>query len=128
MAEFHGVFESATEGVGFEPTEPLRVQRFSRPSQSTTLAPLRGGKRFWLGERRGWKVGRQLCLLLDRVGSGLHGFGDDILGDVNGNIGGDGDGQSVAGAGVDLNEVALEANAEFGEIGVVAQLGDEDVL
>src|SRR5688572_13847605 len=29
------------ERVGFEPTVPLRAQRFSRPSQSTTLAPLR---------------------------------------------------------------------------------------
>ena len=28
--------------VGFEPTEPLRVQRFSRPPDSTTLAPHRG--------------------------------------------------------------------------------------
>src|SRR5262245_32252665 len=29
-----------TERVGFEPTVPLRVQRFSRPPDSTTLAPL----------------------------------------------------------------------------------------
>jgi hypothetical protein len=29
------------ERVGFEPTVPVRVQRFSRPSDSTTLAPLR---------------------------------------------------------------------------------------
>ena len=29
------------ERVGFEPTVPLRVQRFSRPPDSTTLAPLR---------------------------------------------------------------------------------------
>ena len=31
------------ERVGFEPTVRLPVQRFSRPSHSTTLAPLRGG-------------------------------------------------------------------------------------
>ena len=31
------------ERVGFEPTVPVRAQRFSRPSQSTTLAPLRRG-------------------------------------------------------------------------------------
>ena len=30
------------ERVGFEPTEPLRAQRFSRPSDSTALASLRG--------------------------------------------------------------------------------------
>ena len=30
------------EGVGFEPTVRLNVQRFSRPSRSTTPAPLRG--------------------------------------------------------------------------------------
>src|SRR2546423_5510104 len=29
------------ERVGFEPTVPVRVQRFSRPPDSTTLAPLR---------------------------------------------------------------------------------------
>ena len=29
------------EGVGFEPTVGLPPQRFSRPSQSSTLAPLR---------------------------------------------------------------------------------------
>ena len=28
--------------VGFEPTEPVKAQRFSRPPDSTTLAPHRG--------------------------------------------------------------------------------------
>src|SRR5262249_48566558 len=32
---------SLAERVGFEPTAPVRVQRFSRPPDSTTLAPLR---------------------------------------------------------------------------------------
>ena len=32
---------SLAERVGFEPTVPVRVQRFSRPPDSTTLAPLR---------------------------------------------------------------------------------------
>jgi hypothetical protein len=31
---------SLAERVGFEPTVPVKVQRFSRPSRSTTLAPL----------------------------------------------------------------------------------------
>jgi hypothetical protein len=31
----------SAEGVGFEPTVSLHLLRFSRPSQSTTLAPLR---------------------------------------------------------------------------------------
>ena len=35
------------EGVGFEPTDPLPGQRFSRPPRSTTPAPLRS--------RRSWK-------------------------------------------------------------------------
>ena len=34
------------ERVGFEPTVPLRAQRFSRPSRSATLAPLRWS--YWL--------------------------------------------------------------------------------
>ena len=33
------------ESVRFELTEPLLVQRFSRPSQSTTLSTLRNGCR-----------------------------------------------------------------------------------
>ncbi len=32
------------EGGGFEPTEALRLQRFSRPPHSTALPPLRGNK------------------------------------------------------------------------------------
>src|SRR5438093_13393808 len=32
----------SAEGVGFEPTEALRLQRFSRPPHSTALPPLRG--------------------------------------------------------------------------------------
>ena len=33
----------AAEGEGFEPSIPLRAFRFSRPADSTTLAPFRGG-------------------------------------------------------------------------------------
>jgi hypothetical protein len=33
--------EQMAERVGFEPTEPLQAQRFSRPPRSTTPAPLR---------------------------------------------------------------------------------------
>src|SRR2546430_9512795 len=33
----------SAEGVGFEPTEALRLQRFSRPPHSTALPPLRCG-------------------------------------------------------------------------------------
>ena len=46
--------------VGFEPTEPLQAQRFSRPPRSTTPAPLRA---FWVvragfrGVRRGAQGG-----------------------------------------------------------------------
>lgn len=34
-------FHEMAEGVGFEPTVPSLVQRFSRPPQSATLSPLR---------------------------------------------------------------------------------------
>ena len=40
------------ERVGFEPTEPLQAQRFSRPPRSTTPAPLRAFG-WWRGFRRG---------------------------------------------------------------------------
>ena len=36
------------EREGFEPSERLRAQRFSRPPRSTTPAPLRGERAFWL--------------------------------------------------------------------------------
>ena len=39
LAELVGSWKA--EGVGFEPTVGLHLLRFSRPSQSTTLAPLR---------------------------------------------------------------------------------------
>jgi hypothetical protein len=35
------------EGVGFEPTEPLRALQFSRLAQSTTLPPLRWDNSVW---------------------------------------------------------------------------------
>src|ERR1700722_13237613 len=38
--------------VGFEPTEPVKVQRFSRPPDSTALAP----HRCFLTLPRGWRV------------------------------------------------------------------------
>ena len=41
------------ERVGFEPTDPVRGQRFSRPSRSSTLAPLRNrGAKSSLGRGR----------------------------------------------------------------------------
>ncbi len=36
----HPTEPDGTEGVGFEPTDSFHCQRFSRPSRSTTLAPL----------------------------------------------------------------------------------------
>src|SRR5436190_20138117 len=34
----------ATEGVGFEPTEPVKAHCFSRAARSTTPAPLHGNR------------------------------------------------------------------------------------
>jgi hypothetical protein len=36
----NGVKVNLAERVGFEPTVPVKAQRFSRASNSTTLAPL----------------------------------------------------------------------------------------
>src|SRR5438128_352729 len=38
------MLRKSAEGVGFEPTEALRLQRFSRPPHSTALPPLRTDK------------------------------------------------------------------------------------
>ena len=45
---FQRLIRIVAEREGFEPSEPLRAQRFSRPPHSTTLPPLRtpsGGPR-----------------------------------------------------------------------------------
>src|ERR1700730_11817340 len=47
--------------VGFEPTEPVKVQRFSRPPDSTTLAPHRLSSSYYT---------------LSRASSALHGRQD----------------------------------------------------
>src|SRR5262249_3281978 len=41
LAPFFPYLSYLAERVGFEPTVPVRVQRFSRPPDSATLAPLR---------------------------------------------------------------------------------------
>src|SRR5438309_7398395 len=42
------------EGLGFEPRETRKPQRFSRPPHSTALPPLRGNKhRVWARARHG---------------------------------------------------------------------------
>ena len=40
----------------------------------------------------------------------------------------DGQGDGVAGAAVDLNHIATALHADFGEVGVLAQVADDDVL
>jgi hypothetical protein len=48
-------WHSAAEEVGFEPTVPLRVHRFSRPALSATQSPLRGSfTAVTDGSRRNW--------------------------------------------------------------------------
>ena len=41
--------------VGFEPTEPAKVQRFSRPPDSTTLAPHRVAHIHYITSAEVWK-------------------------------------------------------------------------
>lgn len=47
-----------TDGVGFEPTEPFKVQWFSRPSQSTTLPTI-----LWELAIKVYKIKRARCIL-----------------------------------------------------------------
>ena len=49
--------------MGFEPTEPAKVQRFSRPPDSTTLAPHRISK---LPDFR--NAGKRACLAIRKTG------------------------------------------------------------
>ena len=57
------------ERVGFEPTVSLHPQRFSRPSRSTTLAPLRGrvGAHGRPGRRAAYRQRGEVCQALSRA-------------------------------------------------------------
>ena len=102
MAHTVGYCQTLTlaEGEGFEPPEPLRVLRFSRPSQSTTLAPLRN---------------RDFAQALL-----LNSFIKNILGNIDGDFDGEGEGDGVAGAAIDFDNFAVMFDPELGEIGMVA--------
>ena len=56
-----GYFAELAERVRFELTVPVKVQRFSRPSRSTTPAPLRVVARYNIGKPKRklmWSVRR----------------------------------------------------------------------
>jgi len=91
-----------TEGVGFEPTDVSRRQRFSRPSRSTTLAPLLDSD----------NAMPRVRLLADLV--------DDIFGHEDRDVDRHGDGDGVARPGVDLDQLAVVPDPELGVVGVVA--------
>ena len=75
----HAIWLEAAEGVGFEPTVGLHLLRFSRPSRSTTLAPL--PRKAMLKARTTWqaRIFNRL-LVTDLV--------DDVVGDENRDIDG----------------------------------------
>jgi hypothetical protein len=98
------------EGVGFEPTEGLTLQRFSRPSQSTTLAPLRISI--------GLDAGRGPTNHGFTSGS-LTDFLDDVFGHVDGDVDRHGQRDRVAGPRVDFENLALVADPQLGEIRMI---------
>ena len=53
---------------------------------------------------------------------------EHILGHVDGDLGGDGQRDGVAGPAIDFDHLAVEADAQLGKIGVFPQLANEDVL
>ena len=55
---------SLAEGVGFEPTGPLRALQFSRLAQSTTLPPLHGISRSEISPEPGRKSSKSIGALL----------------------------------------------------------------
>ena len=70
---------SLAEGVGFEPTVHSRVQRFSRPPHSTTLAPLHSRP-----ARRGIYINH--CVRGSKPGDGSGGRHETAQQPVNGRI------------------------------------------
>src|SRR6266851_5361955 len=55
-------------------------------------------------------------------------FAKDVFGHVDGNFGRNCQGDGVAGPAVHFHELSIDSDAELGEIGVIAQLANEDVL
>src|SRR5271157_5901336 len=53
---------------------------------------------------------------------------DDVFGHVDRHVDGHGQGDGVAGARIDLDELAVVSDPQLGEIGVLAQLVDVNVL
>src|SRR5208283_1993418 len=71
----------------------------------------------WRRGPRGRSEGRSLADLVD-----------DVFGHVDRHVDGDGQGDRVAGARIDLDELAVVSDPQLGEIGVLAQLVDVNVL
>src|SRR5208337_1068532 len=55
-------------------------------------------------------------------------FTEHVFSDIDGYLGGNRQGNGVAGPAVHLDQLPIKADAQLGKIGVVAQLADEDVL
>ena len=96
------------EGVGFEPTVGLHLLRFSRPSQSATLAPLPRNEESYV-----------------RL---LSHFVDDVLGHEDRDVDGHGNSDGITWTRVDLDKFAAVTDSKLSEVGVVTKLADIDVL
>ena len=114
------------EGVGFKPTDrrnlstvfkTVPIDHSGTPPEIEQNCRRRNGKRIESSAARGSRKGRSLADLVD-----------DVFGDVDRHVDGHGQGDGVAGTRVDLDELAVVADAQLGEIGVLAQLVDVDVL
>ncbi len=86
--------------VGFEPTVGLTLLRFSRPSQSATLAPPRI-------ERTSGRAIRSMP----------H-FVDDIFGDVDRHVNSHGNSDGITRSGVDFDDFTVVPDPELGEVRV----------
>ena len=53
---------------------------------------------------------------------------EHILGHVDGDLGGHRQSDGIAGPAINLNQLAVHADAQLGKIGVFPQLANEDVL
>ena len=91
-----------TEGEGFEPPEPFGSAVFKTAAIDHSATP----PGFSDGD-----TGLIRALLAHLV--------DDVFGHVDRNVNSYGDGDGVAGAGVDLDDLALVTDAELGVIGMV---------
>src|SRR5208283_1212974 len=116
----HGQAEPVN-GFQDRPDQPLWHPSGSSDKMANGKWQMANGK----GKGKWISSDRRLCR---SEGRSLADLVDDVFGHVDRHVDGHGQGDGVAGARIDLDELAVVSDPQLGEIGVLAQLVDVNVL